>query len=80
MILGVIPARGGSKGLPGKNIKDLLGKPVISYTIDAAKKSKLLDKIVVSTEDSSMANVCQQLGIDYKDYRPQVENIVICWE
>jgi CMP-N,N'-diacetyllegionaminic acid synthase len=51
----VIPARGGSKGLKNKNIMPLLGKPLIGYTIEAAKESVLADKIVVSTEDANIA-------------------------
>ena len=65
MILGVIPARGGSKGLPGKHIKLLEGKPVIGYTIEAALAAKKLDKVVVSTEDSFIARVAE-------DFRAQV--------
>ena len=49
MILAVIPARGGSKGIPGKNIKDLYGQPLISYTIQAALDCKKIDRVVVST-------------------------------
>ena len=49
MTLGVIPARGGSKGVPGKNIKKLLNKPLIQYTIEAAIKSNL-DRVIVSTD------------------------------
>ena len=47
-VLCIIPARGGSKGLPGKNIKRLSGKPLIAYTIEQAKKSKYIDRIIVS--------------------------------
>ncbi len=56
-ILGIIPARGGSKGLKDKNILDLLGKPLIGYTIEAALDSKLLDRIVVSTDSNKIAKV-----------------------
>ena len=62
-ILIVIPARGGSKGLPNKNIMPLLGKPLIGYTIDAAKESTLCDKIVVSTDDRQIASCAQDYGI-----------------
>jgi len=62
-VLIVIPARGGSKGLPGKNIIDLLGKPLIGYTIDAARRSRLADRIVVSTEDTGIAEVARSLGV-----------------
>ena len=56
-ILGITPARGGSKGIPKKNIKQIAGKPLITWTIEAAKKSKLLDRYVVSTEDEEIAQV-----------------------
>lgn len=62
-ILIVIPARGGSKGLKNKNIIPLLGKPLIGYTIDAAKDSALADKIVVSTEDADIAACANSYGI-----------------
>lgn len=64
MILGVIPARGGSKGLPNKHTKLLLGKPVIGYTIEIAQKSKKLDRLVVSTEDSGIATVSRKFGVE----------------
>ena len=56
-ILGIIPARGGSKGVKGKNIVDLNGKPLIGYTIEAAMSSKLLDRIVVSTDSDKIKRV-----------------------
>lgn len=62
-ILGIIPARGGSKGIPRKNIKLLCGKPLIQYTIDEAIKSNL-DKIIVSTEDLEIKNIVEELGIE----------------
>lgn len=62
-ILIIIPARGGSKGVKNKNIKSLLGKPLIVYTFDAARESKLADKIVVSTEDKKIAEVARNYGI-----------------
>jgi len=54
-ILGLIPARGGSKGLPRKNIRSLLGKPLIAWTIEQALASKHLDRVVVSTDDEEIA-------------------------
>ena len=63
MILCVIPARGGSKGLPGKNIRSMLGKPLIGYTIEAAQNEKILDQIVVSTDDQDIANVSRTFGV-----------------
>ena len=61
-ILVIIPARGGSKGVHKKNIKILNGKPLIQYSIDVAKKSRYVDKIVVSTDCSEIANVALGLG------------------
>jgi CMP-N-acetylneuraminic acid synthetase len=63
VILCVIPARGGSKGLPGKHIKPLLGKPVIGYTIEAAQKEEILDHIVVSTEDTRISECAREFGV-----------------
>lgn len=59
-ILAIIPAKGGSKGVPRKNIRLLAGKPLIDYTIEAAKESKIFDKIVVSTEDLEIAQVARK--------------------
>ena len=70
-ILGVITARGGSKGIPGKNIKMLGGKPLIAYTIDTAKKSKLITHLVVSTDDEAIAQVCRDCGVDVPFMRPK---------
>lgn len=64
MILGVTPARGGSKRLPRKNIRLLCGKPLIVWTIEAAKQSKLLDRYVVSTEDPEIAKVAREHGAE----------------
>ena len=64
-ILAIIPARGGSKGIPHKNIIDLCGKPLIAYTIEAALKSKYIDYVLVSTDDEQIASVA-------KKYRAQV--------
>lgn len=63
-ILGIIPARGGSKGVPRKNIKLLGGKPLIAYTIEAAQGSKHLKKVVVSTEDQEIAEVTRRFGCE----------------
>jgi CMP-N-acetylneuraminic acid synthetase len=61
-ILAIIPARGGSKGLPKKNIKKFAGSPLISWTIKAAQKSKYLDRIIVSTEDSVISKISRTHG------------------
>lgn len=64
MILGITPARGGSKGIPQKNIKETAGKPLIAWTIEAAKNSKLLDRYVVSTEDEEIACICKGYDVE----------------
>jgi N-acylneuraminate cytidylyltransferase len=64
MILGIIPARGGSKGVPRKNIREICGKPLIAWTIEAAKQSRLLDRFVVSTEDAEIAEVARKHGAE----------------
>lgn len=63
-ILGIIPARGGSKGVPRKNIRILGGKPLIVYTIEEAKKSKYIDRLVVSTEDPEIAEIARRSGCE----------------
>ena len=70
-VLAVIPARGGSKGVPKKNIKNLNGKPMLYYMLDAARKSKLLDKIIVSTESEEIAQVAKDLGAEVPFLRPK---------
>jgi CMP-N,N'-diacetyllegionaminic acid synthase len=64
MILGVIPARGGSKGIQNKNIKELSGKPLINWSIEAAQESKLLDRFIVSTENEIIASIAQKAGAE----------------
>ena len=61
-IVGIIPARGGSKGIPRKNIKLLCGKPLIQYSIEAALKSQCLGDVYVSTEDKEIAALSEKLG------------------
>lgn len=74
-ILGLITARGGSKGIPGKNIKPLLGKPLIAYTIEAAKESGVLDRLVLSTDDPKIAEVAQKYGCEVPFMRPHTEEL-----
>jgi pseudaminic acid cytidylyltransferase len=59
----IIPARGGSKRLPRKNIVEFLGRPIIAFTIDAAIESGCFDRVVVSTEDDQIADVCGQFNV-----------------
>lgn len=68
--LAIIPARGGSKRLPRKNVLDLAGKPLIAWTIEAALQSKYLQRVVVSTDDAEIAQVAQQYGADVPFMRP----------
>lgn len=70
-VLCIIPARGGSKGLPGKNIKNLLGKPLIAYSIEQAKESKYIDRVVVSTEDKIIAEISERYGAEVPFMRPE---------
>ena len=63
-ILAIIPARGGSKGLPRKNLKSFAGKPLIAWTIESALKSKHLDKIIVSTDDQEIENASKDAGAE----------------
>ena len=58
--LAIIPARGGSKGLPGKNLKEMNGKPLIAWTIAQAEKSTLLDRAIVSTDSEKIAKIAQR--------------------
>jgi CMP-N,N'-diacetyllegionaminic acid synthase len=69
-ILAIIPARGGSTGIPGKNIKMLAGKPLISWTIDAAKGSKHITRTIVSTDDAAIAQVAREHGAEVPFLRP----------
>jgi CMP-N-acetylneuraminic acid synthetase len=70
-ILAIIPARGGSKGIPRKNIIDINGKPLIAYTIEATKKAKLIDKNIVSTDDKEIAQVSKNYGANIPFLRPE---------
>lgn len=69
-ILAVIPARGGSKSIPRKNIKLLAGKPLIAWTIEEAKKSKHITRIIVSTDDEEIAEVARSYGAEVPFIRP----------
>ena len=69
-VLAVIPARGGSKGLPGKNIRPLAGKPLIAYSIEAAKASPYVTRVMVSTDDARIAEVAKAHGAEVPFLRP----------
>ena len=65
-LLAIIPARGGSKGIPRKNIRALGGRPLIAYSIMAAQKAQTVDRIVVSTDDNEIADVSRRLGAEVR--------------
>ncbi len=70
-ILALIPARGGSKGVPRKNIKELGGKPLLAYTTEKALASKLISKVVLSTEDEEIMQVGKACGVEVPFKRPE---------
>lgn len=70
-MIAVIPARGGSKRLPGKNIRQLGDKPLIAWSIEAAKTSKYIDRVIISTDCEDIANIAQLYGGDVPFLRPQ---------
>jgi len=69
-VLGLIIARGGSKGLPGKNILDLGGKPLIAWSVEAARQSRVLDRLVVSTDDEAIMEAARAAGGEIPFRRP----------
>ncbi|MEY4634571.1 MAG: hypothetical protein RJA55_369 [Acidobacteriota bacterium] len=69
-VLGIITARGGSKGVPGKNLKLLAGKPLLAYTVEAARASRSLDRVILSTEDEAIAAAGRGLGCEVPFIRP----------
>lgn len=70
MILATICCRGGSKGVPGKNIRELKGKPLIAYTIEAAKKSSHINDLIISTNDEDIAVTAKRYGVSVPFMRP----------
>lgn len=71
-VLAIIPARSGSKGIPMKNIRELNGKPLLAYTILAAKKSKLIDRVIVSTDSQKIAKIARKYGVEVPFLRPKL--------
>ena len=69
-IVAIIPARGGSKRIPNKNIKSFEGQPIISYSIKAAQEAELFDKIIVSTDSEEIAEVAKSHGAEVPFVRP----------
>jgi len=70
-ILALIPARGGSKGIPRKNIRDFAGYPLIAWSIAAARQAKAVTRVVVSTDDLEIAEVARQYGAETPFLRPR---------
>ncbi len=69
-VVAVIPARGGSKRIPDKNIKPFCGKPIIAYSIEAAKNAGIFDRIIVSTDSKEIASIAKDFGADIPFIRP----------
>jgi CMP-N-acetylneuraminic acid synthetase len=69
-VLGVVTARAGSKGIPGKNTKLLAGRPLVAYTIDAALTSGAFDRLIVSTDDEQVASLAREMGCEVPFARP----------
>lgn len=69
-VLGLVPARGGSKGIPRKNIRPLCGRPLLVYTAEAARASRRLDRVVLSTEDEEIAAIGREAGLEVPFLRP----------
>ena len=70
-VLAIIPARGGSKGIPRKNIADLCGKPLIAYSIEAALNAETITRVIVSTEDTEISEIAQAFGAEVPFLRPK---------
>lgn len=69
-MLAVIPARGGSKGVPRKNIKELADKPLLAYTVEAAVQADIFEKVIVSTDDAEIADIARKYGAEIPFIRP----------
>lgn len=69
-VMGLITARGGSKGVPRKNVSQVAGKPLIAWTIDAAKSAKTIDRLIVSTDDEQIARISREWGAEVPFTRP----------
>ena len=70
-VVGIVPARGGSKRLPGKNIAVVAGKPLLGWTLDASLSSSYIDKVVLTTDDSEIARVGRTFKVDEIQDRPK---------
>lgn len=70
MVLGLVPARAGSKGLPGKNVRMLQGRPLLAYTADAARASGVIDRLVLTTDSEQIAEIGRAVGLETPFLRP----------
>ena len=70
-IVGLIPSRGGSKGIPRKNIKLLAGKPLLEYTFESAKASNLLSRVILSSDDPEIIRTAEKIGLEVPFIRPE---------
>ena len=70
--IAIITARGGSKRIPGKNVKEFCGKPILAYSIEAAQESGIFDTVMVSTDDGCIAEIAQKYGADVPFFRSQI--------
>ena len=68
--LGIIPARGGSKGIPNKNLRELAGKPLLAYALEAANASGVIDRLILSTDSAEIADLGRKLGLEVPFMRP----------
>ncbi|MGH9350198.1 MAG: cytidylyltransferase domain-containing protein [Vicinamibacterales bacterium] len=71
MVLGLVPARGGSKGVPGKNLRVLAGRPLLEYTARAAQESRVLDRVILSTDSPEIADAGRRAGLEVPFMRPE---------
>lgn len=69
-VLAVVPARAGSKGIPGKNLTSVAGKPLIAWTIEAAKQSRFIDRLILSSDDPKIIEVSKKMGCEVPFVRP----------
>ena len=70
LVLGIVPARGGSKGVPGKNVRPLAGRTLLEYTARAARESGVLDRVILSTDSAEIADTGRRAGLDVPFMRP----------
>ncbi len=70
-VLGIVPARSGSKGIPGKNLRELAGKPLLQYTADPAKAAGIFDRLILTTDSEALAELGKEIGFEVPFIRPK---------